>query len=80
MKPCPSRERLGQFLGHQLTGLHRTTLMAHVEECSACQSILEELTRDASLDSKRLRNDTSGGEAQPGADFLRRLKETRFGE
>jgi hypothetical protein len=80
MKPCPSRERLGQFLGHQLTGLHRTALMAHVEECSACQSILEELTRDAAFESWRLRNDASGGEDQPGAEFLRRLKETRSDE
>ena len=79
MTSCPPRERLAQFLGHQLTGLHRTRLMSHVEECSACQSTLEELTRDVGVDSWRLRKDASVGEDQPGPEFLRRLKETRFG-
>jgi hypothetical protein len=77
MKPCPSRERLGQFLGHQLTGVHRTTVMAHVEACSACQAVLEELTRGPTFDGWRKLNDSSDSADQPGADFLRRLKEAR---
>lgn len=79
MTSCPSRERLGQFLGHQLTGLHRTRLMEHVEECPACQSILEELTHDADMDSWRSLSNTSAAEEQPGLEFLGRLKETRLG-
>jgi hypothetical protein len=78
MQLCPSRERLGEYLGHQLTGLHRTTVMAHVEECSACQAILEELTRGPAFENWRLLNASPGHEASPGADFLRRLKEIPF--
>jgi len=78
MPPCPSRERLCEYLGHQLTGLHRTTVMAHVEECSACQAILEELTRGSAFDSWRLLKDSSSNEGTPDAEFLRRLKEMPF--
>jgi hypothetical protein len=79
MNSCPSRERLGQFLGHELTGLHRTTLMEHVEMCSTCQSLLEELTRDAGMDSWRLHKDATAGEDEPSMEFLRRLKEAQLG-
>jgi eukaryotic-like serine/threonine-protein kinase len=47
MSACMTPEQLEQFLRDELDGLERDTILAHLEECAACQQVLEQITTGA---------------------------------
>jgi WD40 repeat protein/serine/threonine protein kinase len=72
MNPCPSRERLERFLGQE-AGPEDGALAAHVEDCPACQAVLEDLLR--SLPGLAPRPAAAPPAPRPADDFVGRLKQ-----
>jgi serine/threonine-protein kinase len=46
MIPCPSRAELQDLLAERLTAARERAVLTHIETCTACQALLEELTAD----------------------------------
>jgi tRNA A-37 threonylcarbamoyl transferase component Bud32 len=71
MTPCPSPERLQQFLADQLVGPEADALETHLEGCSSCQQVLEQWTGRATPDWRR----EPAALEESGEAFLRGLEE-----
>jgi WD40 repeat protein len=77
MQPCPSREQFEQLLAQHTSDAERAALERHVEECSACQQALEELTRNLQVESwRRLHATPDDVGPAPSERFLRQVKQT----
>jgi hypothetical protein len=76
MQPCPPPERWQSFLTEQLEAAAAAALAQHLEACSACRQVLDDLS--AGSDSKtwwQVREPRPDGEHQPPPAFLRRLEQ-----
>jgi serine/threonine protein kinase/tetratricopeptide (TPR) repeat protein len=71
MNLCAAREQLEQLVHGELEGTDRDEIAAHVEDCAACQHVLEQLTRDPGGEAARGANRTS---AEVDQHLLDRLK------
>jgi serine/threonine-protein kinase len=68
MISCPTSEQLQGLLADELAGDLAKELEAHVEECAACQRVLDELTKAGDLRRQGVR-----GSGEPS--FLRELEQ-----
>lgn len=82
MEPCISPSQLERYLDEQLGDFERARIEAHVEGCTFCQRILEELTEEpweGGILTHRLfraaRRDVEAGEEALDLEFLHRLQE-----
>ena len=86
MSPCPSRQRLRDYLDERLSGEKSLAVEAHVEGCPPCQAALERLTEAGTETAVHLSgwggvmanpSPASRGRqlAEAGAEFLRRLEQ-----
>src|SRR6516165_9539559 len=74
MKRCPGRDRLSAFLADQLDPSVREALEEHVEGCTACQGLLDELTERWDWELAR-RSEADAGVTREQMIFLRRLQQ-----
>src|SRR6516162_7489041 len=74
MKRCPGRDRLAAFLHDQLAPSVREALEEHVEGCTACQGLLDELTERWDWELAR-RSEADAGVTEEQMIFLRRLQQ-----
>jgi serine/threonine protein kinase/formylglycine-generating enzyme required for sulfatase activity/tetratricopeptide (TPR) repeat protein len=77
MAGCPSRAELALLLAEQLAGAEADPLIAHVQTCGPCQHALDELSAADGLPDTAAPSavDLPTDRFEPGADFLRRLRE-----
>jgi WD40 repeat protein/serine/threonine protein kinase len=80
MSSCPSSELLEQLLDEELTDANRRAVSAHVNECTACQAALEQLTTKAEVSNVPLSSVQRLSGAEPLAPFLAQLKEASVRE
>jgi WD40 repeat protein/serine/threonine protein kinase len=74
MTPCPSPERLEQFLGDRLSTAESAALDEHLADCTSCQDVLGQLTQDADEDPwRRLSTNRRQGGPVPPTAFLEEL-------
>ena len=74
MRGCAGRELLERFLGGALSAAASEAVAAHVEVCTACQALLDQLTtepRSAALGPAGRGDDA---EPEPAPEFLERLR------
>jgi WD40 repeat protein/serine/threonine protein kinase len=78
MAGCAGRERLERFLGGDLGPAASEEIAAHVEGCTACQRILDQLSGEA---PGLLHPDRPGesDDPEPAPEFLERLRRTLLG-
>ena len=82
MCSCPSPQQLQQLLEEQLNATELGAVAGHVNECTACQAALEQLTGAAAVSgvALSLAHRSGGGNAAAATDtltpFLTRMKET----
>jgi eukaryotic-like serine/threonine-protein kinase len=75
MRGCPGRERLEQFLGGTSSAAAGEAVAAHVEVCTACQALLDQLTTEApALPRSALVGEEEDAEPEPAPEFLERLR------
>src|SRR5271167_1014943 len=75
MRGCAGRELLEQFLGGTLSVAAGEAVAAHVEVCTACQALLEQLTTEApALPRSALVGEAEDAEPEPAPEFLERLR------
>jgi CHAT domain-containing protein/serine/threonine protein kinase len=72
---CPPVDDLERLLAEQLSGHERDTLESHIELCSTCQARLEQLSSQPPR-TAAVREHSASDDAEPRAEFLRRLYET----
>jgi hypothetical protein len=71
---CIDRPQLERFLAGALGPADADAVAAHVEDCAACQGVLERLAGEAPpLPTLATPPAAGGEEAEPPADFLDRL-------
>jgi WD40 repeat protein/serine/threonine protein kinase len=80
MSSCPSSQQLEQLLDEELTDAKRRAISAHVNECTACQAALEQLTTESEISSVPLSSVQHPAGADPPIPFLARLKESSVRE
>jgi WD40 repeat protein len=74
MMPCPSPERLEQFLSDRLNEAENTCLDEHLAGCASCQQVLRQLTQDDDEDRwRQLGTDPGPCESALQAAFLQEL-------
>jgi eukaryotic-like serine/threonine-protein kinase len=75
MRGCAGRERLEQFLGGTLSAAASDAVAAHVEICTACQALLDQLTTEPPpLPSWTSVAEMEDAETEPAPEFLERLR------
>src|ERR1700730_13047690 len=73
MSPCATPEQLERFLRDGLHDYDLETVVDHLEECTACQQLLDQITLASEPDS-RLPSDPDAQSAEQDARLLDRLK------
>jgi hypothetical protein len=74
MKRCPPRNQLERLLARQLSDAERPALEGHVETCSRCQELLEDLTRNQQVEAWRQLHEAPPPPSSPTvAAFLQAL-------
>ncbi len=69
MLVCPGREQLRRYLNNELSAAVERAVLEHVDECSACQHELEDLTAGRSQAGSEIIEPTEA----PPATWLNRL-------
>jgi hypothetical protein len=77
MVGCAGRKVLERFLGGELSGAASEGLAAHVEVCTTCQSVLDQLISEApALPCTAFAGEPEDLEEEPAPVFLERLRRT----
>jgi WD40 repeat protein/serine/threonine protein kinase len=74
MSRCPSLQQLEHYLEEQLGDAEQQSISLHLGTCGSCQSVLEHLTQDASVDSLSPRSRRGDATGSPQPAFLDPLK------